>query len=204
MTDIIVPVSLGEALDKLTILDIKLDKISDNRRHNVKIEYDTLYDLLHNYINNYLLLYNSLKNINQYIWDMMNDLRDGELDDNTYLTICKKTILYNDIRFRIKNKINMLNNSKIKEEKGYNITIITIFIENFNNIENLIEPLLYLSFKYDKIIIKSLIDLNIIKNYFKYDTFIIFDNKIDNYSVIINNLTMNELYSILNITDLKL
>ena len=39
------PVSIGEALDKLTILDIKLDRIQDSRRDNVKIEYDIVIKL---------------------------------------------------------------------------------------------------------------------------------------------------------------
>ena len=44
MTDILyLPVSLGEAIDKLTILDIKLDKINDNRKNDVQKEYDLLY-----------------------------------------------------------------------------------------------------------------------------------------------------------------
>jgi hypothetical protein len=205
MTDIILPISLGEALDKLTILDIKLDKILDDRKNNIKIEYDVLYNILNSYINKFPLLYKSLKKINEYIWDMMNDLRDGSLDDNSYLPICKKTILYNDIRFRIKNKINILHNSKIKEEKGYNCTIFTVNIINYDNINELIEPLLYLSFKYDKVIIKSSINIDIINEYFKYDKFIVFDNNITNYSLTINeNLSNDELYSILNINDLKL
>ena len=40
------PVSLGEAIDKLTILDIKMDKITDDRRIDVKNEYDLLYNKL--------------------------------------------------------------------------------------------------------------------------------------------------------------
>ena len=40
------PVSLGEAIDKLSILDIKYEKITDNRRNDVKNEYDLLYDKL--------------------------------------------------------------------------------------------------------------------------------------------------------------
>jgi hypothetical protein len=47
------PVSLGEAIDKLTILDIKLDKITDNRRDDVKKEYDLLYDKLQEFIVKY-------------------------------------------------------------------------------------------------------------------------------------------------------
>jgi hypothetical protein len=204
MTDIILPISLGEALDKLTILDIKLDKIIDERKINIEYEYDILYNYLNKYICKNLLLYKSLKKINQYIWDMMDNLRDGNLDDTNYLKICKKTILYNDIRFRIKNKINLLNNSNIKEEKGYSITIFTINIISYNHIEDLIEPILYVSLKYDKVIIKSSIDLNIIIDYFKYDKFVVFDNNINDSVTINNQLAIDDIYNILNINDLKL
>jgi len=196
MTDIILPISLGEALDKLTILDIKLDKIIDERKINIEYEYDILYNYLNKYICKNLLLYKSLKKINQYIWDMMDNLRDGNLDDTNYLKICKKTILYNDIRFRIKNKINLLNNSNIKEEKGYSITIFTINIISYNHIEDLIEPILYVSLKYDKVIIKSSIDLNIIIDYFKYDKFVVFDNNINDSVTINNQLAIDDIYNI--------
>ena len=47
---IYLPISLGEAIDKLTILDVKLENIVDSRRDNVKREYDLLYEKLEKYI----------------------------------------------------------------------------------------------------------------------------------------------------------
>ena len=68
---------------------------------------------------------------------MMNLLRDGNLNNDEYLKICKKTIDDNDIRFRIKNKINNIPQSLIKEQKGYNITRILLDMRagklNLNN-----------------------------------------------------------------------
>ena len=55
------PVSLGEALDKLTILDIKMNKIKDNRITDVKNEYTLLYNTLKSYVNNHQFYYNILK-----------------------------------------------------------------------------------------------------------------------------------------------
>jgi len=55
------PVSLGEAMDKLSILDIKLDKIKDSRKDNVKIEYDMLYKQLKIDIEKYNLFYKIMK-----------------------------------------------------------------------------------------------------------------------------------------------
>jgi len=58
------PVSLGEALDKLTILDIKLEKIKDDRKKDVEYEYNLLFDKLKNNIENHNYYYKILKKIN--------------------------------------------------------------------------------------------------------------------------------------------
>ena len=108
------PVSIGEAIDKLTILDIKLDKIKDSRRNDVKREYDILYEKLSVFIETYKCLYKQMKHINLLIWDMMDILRDGNVDEEKYLRICKECVEYNDIRFRVKNKINYVSKSLLK------------------------------------------------------------------------------------------
>jgi hypothetical protein len=70
------PVSLGEAIDKLTILDIKCHKIIDNRANDVKFEFKILYEELKEYIEKYHELYNDMKKINLIIWNQMDKLRD--------------------------------------------------------------------------------------------------------------------------------
>lgn len=112
------PVSLGEAMDKLTILDIKLDQIKDNRRIDVKKEYDLLYEKLNHFLIKYNVLYQSMKKVNLMIWNMMDVLRDGNVDDEEYLKVCKECVEYNDIRFRVKNKINYASKSSLKEQKA--------------------------------------------------------------------------------------
>ena len=88
MNEIIyLPVSLGESIDKLTILDIKLDNIKDDRKNDVKIEYDLLYDRLKNFIDKYNDLYISMKKINLIIWNQMDSLRDKNITNNMYLKI---------------------------------------------------------------------------------------------------------------------
>ena len=111
------PVSLGEAIDKLTILDIKCEKIIDNRKVDVQNEYDILYEKLKEYTIMYNELYESMKKINLLIWDQMDILRDGTLSNEDYMKLCKECIESNDIRFRIKNKINLISNSSIREQK---------------------------------------------------------------------------------------
>ena len=152
------PVSIGEALDKLTILDIKLDKIHDSRRYNVKIEYDILYEKLKEYIDKYKKYYNMMKKTNLYIWNLMDLLRDGEnICDVEYTKLCKDTIIANDVRFRIKNKINTLANSYIKEQKGYKSLKILIDLSDYtnDNFDLLIKPLYYYSILYDELYVKS-------------------------------------------------
>jgi hypothetical protein len=151
---IYLPVSIGEAIDKLTILDIKLTNIKDNRRDNVLVEYNLLYEKLSPVIQKYTTLYNAMKKINSIIWRDMDILRDPSLKESDYIQLCKKTIDYNDIRFRIKNKINILAKSSLKEQKGYKINSILIEInDSLTSLEHFVAPIQYLSYLYDKIVI---------------------------------------------------
>lgn len=178
---IYLPVSLGEAIDKLTILDIKLDKIKDDRRLDVQKEYDLLYEKLNDFLLKYNDLYQSMKKVNLLIWDMMDILRDGETSAEEYLRICKECIEYNDIRFRVKNKINYISKSSLKEQKSYKVN--RLYIEINDNIENLadfVRPIKYYSFFYDEVIILNKNRVNsILNDMFTYDPTIIFKSMID-------------------------
>lgn len=198
------PISLGEAFDKLSILDIKYNKIIDERKNIVKIEYELLFDKLNEHITKYNELYNSMKKVNLLLWDMMDILRDGHINDDLYLKICKETILYNDIRFRIKNKINYMSNSFLKEQKGYKINRFIININN-DNIE-LLNIIKYFSFIYDEIIIESSDKLSYLIEYFNYDETIFFKNNCESIEhikkVIVENknYSQEELYELFGIT----
>jgi hypothetical protein len=119
-----------------------------------------------------------MKKVNLLIWDMMDELRDGNLNDKNYLKICKKCIEYNDIRFRIKNKINDKSKSILKEQKGYLINTISIKINENVTIENIINPIKYLSLIKDQVTIFSLISSEL-KQYFDDDTNVLFKEKIN-------------------------
>lgn len=208
MTDLLyLPVSIGEAIDKLTILDIKYNKIKDNRKDLVKIEFDILYDKLKNIVIDHKLYYNIMKQINLDIWDMMDILRDSNISDEEYSLKCKECIEANDIRFRIKNKINFVSKSLLKEQKGYKIlrVIFDLRINNIN-IDNFINPIKYYSFLYDEIIILCDNDnKNILTNIFNYDTTIFIMDNCDNinyvkyFKFMQNNL--NEIYKELKINE---
>jgi hypothetical protein len=170
------PVSLGEAIDKLTILDIKAEKINDIRKMDVLNEFNLLNEKLSEFIMKYKNLYETMKKVNLLIWNMMDGLRDGNLKEAEYLKVCKECIEYNDIRFRVKNKINNISKSHLKEQKSYKINRIIININKNINSDNqiLLNIIKYLSFIYDEIIIESNCSLEFLKDYFNYDNTIVF------------------------------
>jgi hypothetical protein len=207
--DLFLPVSIGEALDKLSILYIKLDKITDYRRDNVKIEYDMLYEKLEPYVKSSQKYYDMLKKTNEYIWKLMDILRDEmNIEDTEYTKLCKETVISNDVRFRIKNKINNLLNSRLKEQKGYKVlSILFDFTDYTGNYELLIKPLIYYSILYDEIHVKSEDQLLIkfITNEFN-KTIIIIDKDSDNhieylniFNIGYNTKTIENIYHKLNI-----
>ena len=203
------PVSLGEAIDKITILDIKLDKIIDNRKTDVQKEYDLLYEKLKEFIIKYENLYKTMKKVNLLIWDMMDILRDGNVDEESYLKVCKECIEYNDIRFRVKNKINYVSKSLLKEQKSYKINRLIIVInKESNNNKIFLNIIKYLSFIYDEIIIISDFNLDYLKKYFNYDITILFKSTVEteiiDYKcrvVIEKEYIEDELYKLFNITE---
>lgn len=169
------PVSLGEAIDKLTILDIKLEKIKDDRKQDVQIEYDLLFDKLKDFILKFQELYQIMKKVNVLIWDMMDILRDGDISDIVYLKKCKECIEFNDIRFRVKNKINYISNSTLKEQKGYKKNRILIEIHPMiSNIDLFMKPIQYLSFIYDEIYISYESPNPLLQDHFSYDPTVFF------------------------------
>ena len=115
------PVSYGEAIDKLTILDIKLDKIKDDRKNDVKKEYDAIYSFIEPLLNTTVNFYYSiLKEINLTIWDMQDTIRSINTETSINKEkICLDILDENDRRFRVKSKINSFLNSSLKEQKGY-------------------------------------------------------------------------------------
>ena len=186
-------VSLGEAFDKLTILYIKQQNISDNRKNDIIKEYNYLFNELSNYINDYKYLYNFLFKINLKIWNLMDIIRNN-IDKETYYILCNETINLNDARFLIKKKINELSNSNFKEQKGYNIRGLNIILNcDMSIINGLNGAIRYYSIFYDEInlfVISENKDDTI--NIFKDDPFIkisIIEEEINNTfdKIIIND-----------------
>jgi hypothetical protein len=120
-----IPVSVGELIDKLSILYIKQTMISDNSKLEfINKEFELLYNFSSSYLNDEKLLelYHQLVNVNTTLWKIEDELRIIEsqnIFDNKFIELSRLVYKNNDIRFTIKNTINQLTNSEIQEQKDY-------------------------------------------------------------------------------------
>ena len=126
MNNPLVPISWGELFDKITILQIKLDKLtSKNALNNVGREFKQLQSILIKYFPNSIeakQLEEELKQINQQLWDIEDNIRDKEKNrsfDDEFIQLARSVYIINDERSRIKRKINDIFGSKFVEEKSY-------------------------------------------------------------------------------------
>ena len=119
------PISLGELVDKISILIIKQKNIIDKTKlDHVKKELDFLQKTLMNYvkqeeINNYL---ENLININSKLWNIEDDIRECErkkLFDQSFIDLARSVYFTNDERAKVKNDINKTFGSELVEVKSY-------------------------------------------------------------------------------------
>jgi hypothetical protein len=121
-----VPVSPGELVDKITILEIKKEFIEDiNKLKNINHEYDLLMNIFNNDISKtdgIEKLKKQLKDINLALWKIEDDIRDCERAKNfneNFVELARSVYFTNDKRSKIKLEINLLLNSSLVEEKSY-------------------------------------------------------------------------------------
>jgi len=126
MNKIIVEVSVGELLDKISILEIKQEKIKDpNKLKFIDSEYSILKEQLKNNIESsdkLNELYKSLKEINSKLWVIEDDKRLCEKEkkfDEKFIKLSRDVHFLNDDRAKIKLEINNYTGSTIKEIKEY-------------------------------------------------------------------------------------
>ncbi len=126
MNKIIVEVSVGELLDKISILEIKQEKIKDpNKLKFIKDEYSILKEQLNTKVKStdeINKLYKSLKEINSKLWIIEDEKRLCEKEkrfDERFIKLSRDVHFLNDERAKIKLEINTLMNSNIKEIKEY-------------------------------------------------------------------------------------
>lgn len=120
------PISAGELIDKITILQIKQERILDeDKQQHIKIELNHLTTVFDTHrldtpaIKELLI---SLKTTNETLWDIEDDIRLCEKDQDfsdKFIQLARKVYFTNDIRAAIKREINELTNSAIHEVKSY-------------------------------------------------------------------------------------
>jgi len=118
------PISLGELIDKITILQIKTQHLQDTALKHVITELNALECTLNNLnlsINPKLI--EQLKEVNQILWNIEDDIREQERQQNfgdTFIQLARSVYKQNDRRSAIKKEINTAYGSAFTEEKSYN------------------------------------------------------------------------------------
>ena len=126
MENIHVPVSPGEVLDKITILEIKSERMADpGKVANVRVELKLLQETWAANISDDEVirdLHAQLKEINEALWEIEDDIRDKERArefDERFIELARAVYFTNDRRSEVKKKLNLHLGSQIIEEKSY-------------------------------------------------------------------------------------
>ena len=120
-----IQISVGELLDKLSILKIKKEKIFDDKKLKyVEEEFEILNEKSSSFLNdeNIKKIYNDLYSTNKDLWAIEDELRTLEKLNEfnaQFVDLARKVYKVNDHRFSLKNKLNDITNSSIKEQKSY-------------------------------------------------------------------------------------
>jgi len=122
----LVPISWGELIDKITILEIKEVKITTNNAlDNIRKELFFLSDIASNSKGVYdviSLLKNELKEVNLKLWQVEDEIREKEYSkefDEEFINLARSVYRLNDDRANLKKNINEALFSELKEEKSY-------------------------------------------------------------------------------------
>ena len=126
MENIHVPVSPGEVLDKITILEIKSERMTDPEKvANVRVELALLQKTWSGAVTEddvIRRLHDELKEINEALWEIEDDIRDKERVkefDERFIELARAVYFTNDRRSKVKKDLNLHLGSEIIEEKSY-------------------------------------------------------------------------------------
>ncbi len=118
-----IEISNGELIDKLTILEIKLQKITDgNKLANIRKEYTILKKAAETVIDTKDPLFISLLEVNLSLWEIEDRIRELERKKDfgkSFVETARSVYFKNDLRAKIKHQINQQTNSDLFEEKSY-------------------------------------------------------------------------------------
>jgi len=126
MNEILIPISPGELLDKITILQIKVERMTDPAKvANVRTELDVLNKAWSKAVAvdaEITALSAELKAVNETLWEIEDDIRDEERNkrfNERFIELARAVYVTNDERANTKRKVNQHLNSTIVEEKSY-------------------------------------------------------------------------------------
>mgnify|MGYP001329026857 FL=1 len=121
-----IPVSFGELIDKLTILEIKKSKITDNEKlKNIQLEFELLNKKYRTKLKDtkeLQVFYDALLEVNHKLWkieDKIRILENNKEFNEEFIDLARSVYKSNDERFAIKNEINKTFDSEIQEQKEY-------------------------------------------------------------------------------------
>ena len=118
-----IEVSNGEIIDKLTIIQIKLERIKDkDKLVNLKKEFDVLINASSSVISTTDPLYIALYEVNCELWDIEDHIRDLERNKDLgddFISTARSVYFKNDRRSELKREINIRTSSGLIEEKSY-------------------------------------------------------------------------------------
>jgi|SRR5436305_2682871 hypothetical protein len=123
---VLIPISWGELLDKLTILEIKAERVTvPSALANIRRELELLSDIANRATDSEGKLPGlklALKAVNEKLWDIENQIREKEAHqrfDREFVELARSVYRNNDQRGRLKREINLLLKSELVEEKQY-------------------------------------------------------------------------------------
>ena len=126
MAELMVPISPGELIDKITILEIKSQRMTDaSKLHNVRTELALLTDTWRASpfaATDIRAEWDALREVNGKLWDIEDRIRDEERDGNfgeVFIGLARAVYVTNDERAALKKKINTKLGSTLVEEKSY-------------------------------------------------------------------------------------
>lgn len=147
----LIEISPGEALDRLSILEIKKVNIRDESRlFEINKELQQ-YDNIEPVKNKYIIYYKLLYYLNQKIWNRTNEIKELVIYDDQYAKLSFNIFELNQQRFRMKNIINCLEKAHIKEQKSYSQKSILYLHDENTSFEELMSILFYLLLSYDNV-----------------------------------------------------
>ena len=146
-------VSIGEAVDKYSILEIKKRKIKSlEKLKAIFTEINSLHECK-KYIALQPFLYSLLVHVNTVVWDTTDQIKELSPihTPELFAQLAHKIFEYNQMRFRLKNNFNILASSNIREQKSYAEDMLYINIDTCDTVYKKIPELNYLLIKHDHI-----------------------------------------------------